>query len=106
MKTKSILLAALVGAAASATMSASAVNFGFSFGLPVPAITTAPVIVAPAPIAETVPACPGTDYVWAPGYWSHATTGYVWVRGAWNYHPRVDYGRFHGHDFDHRADRR
>lgn len=116
MKTKSILLAALVGAAATAAMSANAgVRFGFAFGLPVPVVTAPVVVTAPAPIVETAPPCPGVDYVWAPGYWSYTSTGYAWVRGGWNYHPRADYGRYdrdHGHDRDnyrgddHRGDRR
>ncbi len=86
-----LLLAALVGAA---SMSAQAgVHFGFSFGIPVPVIVSRPVVVAapvapcPAPVVQVVPACPGADYVWAPGYWSYRATGYAWVPGAWNYRP-------------------
>ena len=82
MKTKMILLAALIGAA---SMSAQAgVRFGFSFGLPLP-VFCPPVVVAapcaPAPVAvvQAIPACPDVNYVWAPGYWSYRTTGYVWV---------------------------
>jgi hypothetical protein len=100
MKTKIFLIVALLSAAA---MSANAgVRFGFSFGLPLPVVVTAPVVVAapiaPAPVAvvQTVPACPGVDYVWAPGYWSYRTTGHVWVPGAWCYRPvHVVYGRYY-----------
>ena len=74
-----LLLAALVGAAA---MSAQA---GVRFGFSLPVVVTAP--VAPAVLVETVPACPGVNYVWVAGYWSHRPTGYAWVRGAWNYRP-------------------
>ena len=103
MKTKMLLMAALVGAAA---MSANAgVRFGFSVGLPLPVVVTAPVVVAtpvaPAPVTvvETVPACPGMDYVWVPGYWSYRATGNAWVRGAWCYRPvHVVRGHFYaGH---------
>jgi hypothetical protein len=103
MKTKIILMAALIGAAA---MSANAgVRFGFSIGLPLPVVVStpvvcaAPVIRAPVTVVETVPACPGVNYVWAPGYWLYRTTGHVWVHGAWNYRPaHVVYGHYYaGH---------
>jgi len=101
MKTKMLLMAALVSAAA---MSANA-GVRFSIGLPMPVVVTAPVVVttpvAPAPVAmvETVPTCPGADYVWVPGYWSYRTTGYAWVRGAWCHRPvHVVRGHFYaGH---------
>ena len=103
MKTKIFLMAALLGAAA---MSANAgVRFGLSIGLPLPVVVMPPVVVAttvpPAPVAvvETVPACPGVDYAWVPGYWSYRTTGYVWSPGAWSHRPaHVAYGHFYaGH---------
>jgi|ERR1035438_4931682 hypothetical protein len=103
MKTKIILLAVLVGAAA---MSANAgVRFGFSIGLPLPVVLTTPVViatpVAPAPVTVVgaVPVCPGGGYVWAPGYWSYRTTGYACVPGAWCYRPvHIAYGHFYaGH---------
>jgi hypothetical protein len=113
MKTKMLLLAALVGATA---LSANAgVRFGFAFGLPVPIVVPAPVVVttpvvvaappvvcaapvAPQPVVvAAVPPCPGVDYVWAPGYWSYRPTGYVWVAGGWRHHPLVaGRGDFHG----------
>ncbi|MGB7767328.1 MAG: YXWGXW repeat-containing protein [Verrucomicrobiia bacterium] len=87
MKTKILILAALMGAAA---MSANAgVRFGISIGLPLPVVVSSPVVYAPAPVAvvQTVPSCPGVDYVWAPGYWSYRPDGRVWVSGAWQYRP-------------------
>jgi hypothetical protein len=115
MKTKMILLAALVGVAATSAMSANAgVRFGFAFGLPMPVVATAPVYVtepvvpaAPAPIVEYAPACPGVDYVWTAGYWSYQPTGYVWIHGAWNYRSHVDnddHARFQAHDYDNHRD--
>ena len=98
MKTKTLLLAALVGAAA---VSAEArVSFSFSCGLPWPVVCARPVVVAapavPAPCVEVVPACPGVDYVWAPGYWSYRAAHYVWVPGGWNYRPsHVAYGHYY-----------
>lgn len=87
MKTKMLLLAALVGAAA---MSADAgVRFNVSIGLPVPVVVSPAVVVAtpvpppPTAVVATVPACPSVGYVWAPGYWSYRPTGYVWTRGNW-----------------------
>jgi hypothetical protein len=97
MKTKALLLTALVGAAA---VSANAgICFGFSVGLPLPVVVTRPVVVAPvAPVAlvETVPACPGVDYVWAPGFWSHRDGHNVWVHGFWNHRSGHD---DRGHNF-------
>jgi len=98
-----ILMAALVGAAA---MSANAgVRFGISIGLPAPVVVSTPVIYAtpitPAPVTvvETVPPCPGMDYVWEPGFWSYRATSRVWVPGSWSYRPtHAVYGRFYaGH---------
>ncbi|HUA38563.1 MAG TPA: hypothetical protein VMA35_09255 [Candidatus Sulfopaludibacter sp.] len=107
MKTKIILLAALIGAAA---LSANAgVRFGVSFGFPLPVVVSPPVVyatpVAPAPVTvvQTVPSCPGVDYVWVAGYWSYLPTGRVWVPGAWHYRPaRVAYryDRYDGHNRD------
>jgi hypothetical protein len=94
MKTKMFLLAALVGAAA---LSANAgVRFDFSLGLPVPVIVSAPpVIPAPVTVVQTVPSCPGVNYVWVPGCWSYGATGRVWVPGAWFHHPaHVGYGHY------------
>ena len=93
MKTKIMLLAALLGVAA---ISANAgVSFGISIGLPLP------VVCAPAPVTvvQAVPACPDVNYVWAPGYWSYRQTGWVWLSGGW--HPRpVYFGRGYDRDRD------
>jgi hypothetical protein len=97
MKTKIFILAALLGAAA---MSANAgVRFGISIGLPLPVVVSSPMVCAPAPVTvvQTVPPCPGVDYIWAPGYWSYPPTGRVWVAGAWHYRA-ADYDRGHDHD--------
>ena len=91
MKTKMLLLAALLGAAA---LTANAgVRFSFSIGLTAPVVVSTPVMyatpVAPVPVTvgQTVPVRPGVDYVWVAGYWSYFPTGRVWVRGAWRYRP-------------------
>jgi hypothetical protein len=102
MKTKVLLVAALIAAA---SMSAHAgVRFGFSIGLPVPVVTVAApapvVVVAPvAPVVETIPACPTPGYVWVPGYWSGYGTARVWMGGGWRPGPHtVVYAHpYHGH---------
>ncbi|HVU07080.1 MAG TPA: hypothetical protein VHG89_00895 [Verrucomicrobiae bacterium] len=117
MKTKILLMAALLGAA---TLSANAgVRLSFSFGLPIPVIVTAPVapvavaapaapvVVATAPVVTapviapttvvSIPACPGPGYVWIPGYWSVNGYSRVWISGCWQYRPtHVVYGYPHG----------
>lgn len=122
MKTKMLLMAALVGAA---TVSAQAgVRFGFSIGLPlpVPVIVTAPAapvyVAAPAPVyvAPTVvfapapmvvvqaPVCPGVGYVWNAGYYTYAGYNHsrVWIPGNWQYRPsHVVYARNYDHGYDH-----
>jgi WXXGXW repeat (2 copies) len=35
------------------------------------------------------PVCPGSGYVWVPGYWAYGRDGYYWVPGAWELAPRV-----------------
>ena len=110
MKTKMLLLAALIGAAA---MSANAgVRFGVSIGFPLPVVVSPPVVyAAPVTVVQTTPPCPGVGYVWASGYWSSYPTGRVWVPGAWHYRTaQVVYGhdrhngygrdRHNGHDHD------
>ena len=116
MKTKIFILAALLGTAA---LSANAgVRFGISIGLPLPVVVSSSVVYAPVTVVQSVPPCPGVDYVWAPGYWSYLPTGRVWVAGAWHYRA-TDYDRGHardgynhnrhdrdGHDRDHDGYRR
>jgi len=100
MKTKMLLLTALVGAAA---MSANAgIRFNFSIGLPLPVVVSTPVVCAtpfiPAPVTvvQSVPPWLSVDYVWVPGCWSYGATGRVWVPGAWHHHPaHVGYGHYH-----------
>ena len=114
MKTKMLVLAALVGA--SALSAQAGVGINVSIGLPLPVIVSQPVVVAapcppPAPpvIVETVPACPSPDYVWIGGFWSYRPTGYVWVHGGWNYRPaHVMRGHYYGggygeHDYGRRV---
>ena len=120
MKTKMLLMAALVGAA---TVSAHAgVRFGFSIGLPlpVPVIVTAPaapvyvtapapvcvaapVVAAPAPVVVVqTPPCPGVGYVWNAGYYTYAGYNRVWVPGNWQYRPsHVVFARGYDHGYDH-----
>lgn len=91
MKTKILLTAALLGAAA---LTANAgVHFGFSIGLPasvavsMPVAYTTPALPAPVTVVRIVP--PGSDprCVWVGGHWSNLQTGRAWVPGAWRYRP-------------------
>lgn len=115
-----ILMAALASAAILSVNSARAgIGFGFSIGVPAPVVVVpAPLVVArpapvyyagpvaPAPVVEVAPACPGIDYVWAPGYWAHRDAGFAWVRGGWHYQPHYHYDRPYGHDDHFRYDHR
>jgi len=101
MKTKMLVLAALLGVAA---MSANAgVRFGVTVAVPQPVVVSTPVVCAayvtptPTAVVETIPPCPGVDYVWAPGYWTYHTNARVWVSGAWHYRPaHAVFGYRHG----------
>ena len=92
MKTKILVLAALIGATA---LSANAgVRFGFSVGLPVPVVVAAPTVVAypyiPAPVAvvPTIPVYAGPGYAWAPGCGPYYRGGgYAWAPGGWRGYP-------------------
>ena len=95
MKTKILVLAALIGVTA---MSANAgIRFGLSVGLPLPVVVATPAVVAapiaPAPVAVVapVPVYPGVGYVWTPGYWSYRARGYAWVSGGWRHDPGYYY---------------
>ena len=93
MKTKMLLLAALIGAAAKS--SNAGIRFGVSIGFPPPVVCSAPVAPAPVTVVQAPLPCPGVGYVWAPGYWSVYPAGRVWVPGAWHYRPAQV---VHGHD--------
>jgi len=41
----------------------------------------------PAPQVEVVPAVPGPDYIWVPGYWGWNGRVWVWVGGRWSVRP-------------------
>jgi hypothetical protein len=50
--------------------------------------------IAPPPLPVYVqPACPGSDYMWTPGYWAWDadTDQYYWVPGAWVLAPEVGF---------------
>jgi hypothetical protein len=111
MKTKLLLMTALMGVA---TLSARAgIRFGFSIGLPLPFVAVAPaapVVVAPpvvvtAPVAVAPPVVVAAPvvvapayagYVWAPGYWTVCGYSRVWVPGCWHYGPAHYY---YGHPY-------
>jgi hypothetical protein len=115
MKTKMLLIAALIGAV---SLSAQArVYVGVSFGIPVPrVVVTAPVVapvvtVAPvvevAPVVAEAPACPAPGYVWFAGYWSGDGAARVWVPGCWRPCPaHVVYAHPFHQDYGHHYDGR
>ncbi|MDA8427478.1 MAG: YXWGXW repeat-containing protein [Treponema sp.] len=70
-----------IGASATAASSPGAAS---------PALNPDPA-AAPAPLVQLVPASPGPDYAWAPGYWSWNGDGWVWVYGYWH-RPRFWWG--------------
>ncbi len=37
----------------------------------------------------TQPICPGSGYLWTPGYWAYGPGGYYWVPGVWVQPPSV-----------------
>ena len=43
-------------------------------------------IAPPAPIVETVPAAPGSGYVWVNGHYNWSGNRYVWVGGHYERH--------------------
>jgi len=101
MKTKILLVAALLGAAA--LSSNAGVRFGVSIGVPLPVVVSTPVVyaapVTPAPVTvvQTVSPGPAMDYVWVPGYWAYHFGGRVWVPGAWCHRPaRMGFEHHHG----------
>src|SRR5579859_8007370 len=104
MKTKKLILAAaLIGTVA---LSAQAgVRFGVAVDVPAPVVVAPqPVYVAPAP-EVAIPACPGPDYIWAPGYWSVDGYSRVWIPGSWQYRYGHYYGRGYDRDFHRDYDR-
>ncbi|MGC1380355.1 MAG: hypothetical protein WA814_04955 [Candidatus Baltobacteraceae bacterium] len=77
-KIRSFLLACALGATtAGAALPAAAQVYGGAY------VQFGP----PAPIAETVPAPPGSGYYWTPGYWRWNGRRYVWVGGRYAYPP-------------------
>jgi hypothetical protein len=54
---------------------------------------------APAPQVEVIPASPGPDYIWTPGWWSWNGGAWIWFGGYWGYPVRPGHiwlnGRFY-----------
>lgn len=72
-------LVALVVFAAPAPSRAASIGVGISVG------------IAPPPIpVYAQPVCPGTGFIWTPGYWAYDPVGgYYWVPGTWVMAPAV-----------------
>src|ERR1700722_10614789 len=47
-------------------------------------------IAPPELVAYSQPGCPGSGYLWIPGYWAYGDEGYYWVPGTWVLPPAVD----------------
>ena len=43
-------------------------------------------VAPPAPVVETIPASPGTGYVWVNGHYRWDGNRYVWVGGRYSRH--------------------
>jgi hypothetical protein len=66
--------------------------------LVIPAGTPAQVAVGisvhigpPALPVYAQPVCPGSGYIWTPGYWAYGPDGYYWVPGTWVIAPTPDF---------------
>lgn len=109
-------IAILVLAAAGITTVNAGVHFGINVGIPFPApviVAPAPVLAAPAPvcdpppmpapIVETVSACPTPGYVWVGGNWGWRDNHWTWTRGHWGppAHWEHDAHWNHGYRVDH-----
>src|SRR5678815_468101 len=105
-KTIAILALAVVGI----TTVNAGVHFGINLGIPVPVprvAIPAPVIVTPAPICEptaipapiveTIPACPTPGYVWVGGSWGWCDNDWVWTSGPWGPPAHWAYGYYAGY---------
>ncbi|EEF62938.1 YXWGXW repeat-containing protein [Pedosphaera parvula] len=70
---------------------------------PAPVQPQQPVMVQTEPPpaqVEVIPAAPGPDYYWTPGYWSWRGGAYVWIGGSYIIRPRpsaVYVGGYWGH---------
>ncbi len=47
-------------------------------------------IAPPELVAYSQPSCPGSGYLWIPGYWAYGDEGYYWVPGTWVQPPAED----------------
>lgn len=88
---RTLALTGIVAAAAAAAQAQIVVGVG-----------VAP--VAPVYANEYVPACPGVDYIWTPGYY----VGHAWYPGRWAHRdhyvaarPYVHYDHFDHRGWDH-----
>jgi hypothetical protein len=64
---------------------------------PTSANTTVVVQSAPTPQVEVIPATPGPDYLWTPGYWSWNGGTWIWIGGYWHYPSRPGHLWIGGH---------
>jgi len=87
---KIIAILALAAAGLTAVNAKAGIHFGINVGIPMPApviVAPAPVFVQspiPAPVVETVPACPTPGYVWVGGSWGWCDNHWVWTYGHWD----------------------
>ena len=89
MKSYALLIVAVGGIAA---FGAGCVERQVVYVPAPPGATTGPVVTdqtPPPPQVEVVPAMPGPEYVWMPGYWSIGVGGgWVWIGGRYGLPPR------------------
>lgn len=78
---KTLLAAALLGAAVLAASACVITGAGW--------VTVAP----PEPIVEARIVAPGPGFIWIPGYYDYRGGGYIWVAGRWARppHPRAEW---------------
>ncbi len=122
MKSKTLLLAALVGVAAASAQ--AGVSWNISIGLPLPVFysqpvvcapppvvcTPPPVVCAPPPVVYTAPCPPPVVYsppVYVQSYPACPSPDIIWLNGGWCNHPAhytAGYGHpeYHSNWYQHR----
>ena len=70
MRSRKLLLPLAIAGATVAVPLASAADFDVQLN-----------VAPPPPRTEVIPASPGENYVWAPGYWDWRDGNYVWSNG-------------------------
>jgi hypothetical protein len=88
MKTMNVIKLVMLLAGASILPAAYGQGVNIGINLPAPPVVVYPDVAPPAPLVETQPVSPGSDYLWINGSWVWGSNHkWEWEKGRWDRAP-------------------